>query len=341
MQFTVVIPYFRSAGTVRYTLESAHRAKRNLACEILLVDDGSDIPADRELAGFEFGPDKIIRQENQGLLFARLKGLEEAAGDYTLFLDADDLIGAQKLTDAAKAFADPEVVVVYSDTGKTCLAGAFSELQIEDDPPAPDTQDMAEFFIEVQPAPHSPAFRTSFLRDLVRGPLFPPLPAYNPVAEIWFYFNAAIRPGRVVRAPGAQTICGMHGGERITGCWEKMAVASLLVEEAFARTCPVTSATETARRLFGEKVFRSWRALPYDFPKTYQARKLCMWKVAPPSRLQKLGRKNFQMMSRVFGPLFTGKVLRRIQGHSYASVRTLPVENNVGDLMKESYAPVQ
>jgi glycosyltransferase involved in cell wall biosynthesis len=333
MQFTIVVPYYRSAETVRYTLENVQRAKQNLDCEILLVDDGSDVPASRELAGFEFGPDKIIRQENRGLLFARLKGLEEARGDYTLFLDADDLIGPQKLTDAAQAFADPGVVAVYSDTGRTRLAGAFAELQIEEDPPAPDTQDVAEFFIEVQPAPHSPVFRTSFLRDLVRTPLFPPLQAYNSVAEIWFYFNAAVRPGRVVRVPGVQTICGMHGGERITGCWEKMAVASLLVEEAFARTCPVNNETEEARRLFGEKVFRSWRALPYDFSKEYQSRKLRLWRSSLPSRLEKLGQSNFVAFARMVGPFLAGSILRRLQGHSYESVKTLPKDAKFESLL--------
>jgi glycosyltransferase involved in cell wall biosynthesis len=321
--FSVIIPYYRSAETVRYTLESVHRARLGIDCEILLVDDGSDVPAEEELAGFEFGPDGIIRQENRGLLFARLKGLEEARGDYTLFLDADDLIGPSKLSDAEAAFTDPEVVVVYSDTAKTKLEGEFNELQIKEDPPAPDTTDLAEFFINVQPAPHSPIFRTAFLKELVSNPLFPPLPAYNPVAEIWFYFNAATRPGKAVHVPGAQTIYGAHGGERITGCWEKMAVASLLVEEAFQRTCPVNNETEDARRLFGEKVFRSWRALPYDFSKEYQSRKLRLWRSSPPSRLSEVGHGKFQTLAKVFGAELAGRFLRRIQGNSYDSVRTL------------------
>jgi len=322
--FSIIIPYYRSAKTVRYTLESAHRAKQGVDCEILLVDDGSEVPAEKALAGFEFAPDRIIRQENRGLLFARLKGLEEARGEFILFLDADDLIGPQKLGDAAEAFKDPEVVVVYTDTGRTRLKGKFSELCIQKDPPAMDTRDMAEFFIEVQPAPHSPIFRTSFLKELVRKPLFPPLPAYNPVAEIWFYFNAAIRPGKVVKIPGAETICGSHQGERITGCWEKMAVASLLVEEAFQQTCPQTRETETARQLFGEKVFRSWRALPFDFCKKYQQRKLRLWRSSPNGRLGKCGQQRFVCLARIIGPLASGWILRRIQGQRYQNIATMP-----------------
>ena len=139
------------------------------------MDDGSDIPAEQELAGFEFGPDKIIRQENRGLLLARLRGLEKASGNYTLFLDADDLIGPRKLSDTVAAFTDQEMAVVYSDTARTCLEGAYADLKIEPDAPAPNANNLAELCIEVQPAPHSPIFRTEFLRELVARPLFPPL----------------------------------------------------------------------------------------------------------------------------------------------------------------------
>lgn len=334
-KFTVVIPYYQSAKTVRYTLESAHQAKKETKCEVLLVDDGSEIPAEQELAGIDFAPDRIIRQENRGLLFARLRGLEEAIGEYTLFLDADDLIGPKKLAKAAEAFRDPEVVAVYTDTGRTRLGGQFNQLSIQADPPVRDTSDMAEFFIEVQPAPHSPIFRTSFLKELVRKPLFPPLPAYNPVAEIWFYFNAAIMPGKVVKTAGAETICGSHQGERITGCWEKMAVASLLAEEAFQQGCPVNPQTDNARRLFGEKVFRSWRGLPFDFCRDYQKRKIKMWRSSPPSRLNNLGQHKFVNLAKIIGPLAAGWILRRVQNRHYKTISTLPKGITVESLFKK------
>lgn len=54
--------------------------------EILLIDDGSAIPAPK------FGGVTIIRQENQGLSAARNKGIELAQGEYIQFLDADDFL---------------------------------------------------------------------------------------------------------------------------------------------------------------------------------------------------------------------------------------------------------
>ena len=54
--------------------------------EILLIDDGSKIPAP------EFDGVTVIRQENQGLSAARNKGLELAKGEYIQFIDADDYL---------------------------------------------------------------------------------------------------------------------------------------------------------------------------------------------------------------------------------------------------------
>ncbi|MCR4592692.1 MAG: glycosyltransferase [Bacteroidaceae bacterium] len=59
--------------------------------EILLIDDGSAVPA----PSFDSGV-TVFRQENQGLSSARNKGVELAQGDYIQFLDADDFL----LTDA-------------------------------------------------------------------------------------------------------------------------------------------------------------------------------------------------------------------------------------------------
>ena len=160
--FSIVVPYFRSRSTVAYALESAQRASQGLDVEILLVDDGSTPPAEQDLKGLRHAPHRIIQQENRGLLFARLRGLQEAKGDFILFLDADDLIGSQKLRGALDAFADPEVVTVYTDTAKVRLEGEYKNLRFSPDPPTPSTEDMAEFFITIQPAPHSPIFRASF-----------------------------------------------------------------------------------------------------------------------------------------------------------------------------------
>lgn len=59
--------------------------------EIILIDDGSDYPAIKDLLDYQ---NDIIyqRQDNQGLSVARNKGLELATGKFIQFVDGDDYL---------------------------------------------------------------------------------------------------------------------------------------------------------------------------------------------------------------------------------------------------------
>lgn len=59
--------------------------------EVIVVDDGSNMPFDEALRGFE-DKVKVIRQENQGLSAARNTGLTHSTGDYIQFIDSDDAL---------------------------------------------------------------------------------------------------------------------------------------------------------------------------------------------------------------------------------------------------------
>jgi glycosyltransferase involved in cell wall biosynthesis len=76
------------------TVEAATRALWD-DLEIILVDDGSTDPESREMVDRleSEGPAnlRVIRKANGGLASARNRGAEEAAGEYLMLLDADDL----------------------------------------------------------------------------------------------------------------------------------------------------------------------------------------------------------------------------------------------------------
>src|ERR1017187_7917380 len=188
---SIIIPICNRGELVRYTLESVRRASLNLAVQLIVVDDGSEPPAAESLARFEFQPEKIIRQHNRGLLFARLAGLDAADGRYVLFLDSDDLISREKLRLQITVMDATNTDVSYTDTARCSLQGNYDDLTFVEDSPYAQAADAAEFYISIQPAPHSPIFRTDYLRRVVAEALFPPSPLYNCVAEIWFYYNAA------------------------------------------------------------------------------------------------------------------------------------------------------
>ncbi len=322
---SIVVPVYNRGEVMRYTFESLRRASAGLALETIVVDDGSTVPVADTLAGLGIKVARIIRQENRGLLFARLSGLAVATGRHILFLDSDDLVTPDKLSAQVAAMDRENADVSYTDAARTTLAGAYDQLLVAPDPPLRATTDAAEFFIEVQPAPHSPMFRRSYLEQIVTTACFAPSPLYNPVAEIWFYHIAAPFPARVIHVPGLLAIIGQHPGVRLTNHWEKLGIASLAVMEAFARTCPAdTPAARRARQLVGEKAFGSWRRLPLGFSAEFANRTLRVWRslaggVATPA----LGGGVFLRLADVFGPVFAARILHRIQGRRYDGCRTM------------------
>jgi glycosyltransferase involved in cell wall biosynthesis len=320
---SIIIPVFNRGDLIRYTLESIRRASAGLTIETIVVDDGSTPPVAESLARLGFTPTKLIRQSNQGLLFARLAGFAQVTGRNVLFLDSDDLVSPEKFRLQVAAMDAVHADVSYSDAAHCEITGDFDSLRPVPAGPAFDTTNATEFCLIVQPPPHSPIFRTEWLRPVIEHPVFPPSPLYNHVAEIWFYHNAAPRPGRAVRVPGPHTIVGSHPGARLTNHWEKLGAASLAVMEAFARACPATAETALARRLVGEMAFRSWRRLPRDFLPEFSERQLAIWRRLAGDFSPTLGGRFFQLLARVVGPERAGRLLRRVQARPYAESRTM------------------
>lgn len=320
---SVIIPIFNRGELIRYTLESVRRASAGFAVETIIVDDGSTPPVAESFARLGFTPTRLIRQENQGLLLARLAGFAAATGRYTLFLDSDDLVSPEKFRAQLTAMDASQADVTTTDIARVTLEGDYDSLHVEPDQSGTNTTDAAEFFLREQPPPHGPIFRTEFLRRVVAGAFFPPSPLYNNVAEIWFYHNAALWPARVARVPGAYTIVGRHPGARLTGHWERLAVASLGVTEAFARNCPATAATRHARTLVGENAFVAWRKLPRGFSPEFSARQLALWRKLPRGHIGRLGGGNFNILAGVLGPIFAARMLKIWQGQPYEACRTM------------------
>lgn len=124
---SVVIPTFNRADTVPLVLASIEEARGGLAVETILVDDGSTPPAAEALHGQTPAPGRIIRQDNQGLLFARLAGLREARGEFVLFLDSDDLVAPQKLRRQIAAMREQNADVSYTDSTRVQLGTSLAD----------------------------------------------------------------------------------------------------------------------------------------------------------------------------------------------------------------------
>lgn len=87
--FTIVVPLYNKALTVRKTLQSA-LDQNYKDFEIVVVDDGSTDGGEDVVRQMHDYRIRLIQQENLGVSVARNKGIENAKEEMIAFLDADD-----------------------------------------------------------------------------------------------------------------------------------------------------------------------------------------------------------------------------------------------------------
>lgn len=103
-KFSFIIPVFNCEKYLKSSVISIQ--KINLKnYEIILIDDGSNDKSGYICDELERDNKEVrcIHQENHGVSFARNCGIEQASGEYILFLDADDNIDSKKLGKVLRA----------------------------------------------------------------------------------------------------------------------------------------------------------------------------------------------------------------------------------------------
>ncbi|MCA1179084.1 MULTISPECIES: glycosyltransferase family 2 protein [unclassified Pantoea] len=90
--FSIIIPVYNSQKTIKRTLLSVLNQTFN-NYEIVVVNDGSTDATLKVLEEFSrYSQVTVINQINAGVSAARNSGLQQASGEYVLFLDADDWV---------------------------------------------------------------------------------------------------------------------------------------------------------------------------------------------------------------------------------------------------------
>jgi glycosyltransferase involved in cell wall biosynthesis len=98
---SVVIPCFNHARFLGEAIDSACAQRRDI--QVIVVDDGSTDESSRIAARF---PNvELLRQRHRGVSRARNTGLRAAAGEFILFLDADDRLLPRALDVLQQALA--------------------------------------------------------------------------------------------------------------------------------------------------------------------------------------------------------------------------------------------
>lgn len=114
LQFSVVIPAYNAAATLRSTVASV-LAQSDQDFEIIIVDDGSNddtLKVMLDLAAMDWRI-RVVSKPNAGVSATRNFGAQLAKGEFLAFLDADDQWHPEKLA-RHRAFHDLDPLLVAS-----------------------------------------------------------------------------------------------------------------------------------------------------------------------------------------------------------------------------------
>ena len=134
MTFSLIVPVYNAQPTLRRCLDSIVNQPFS-DYELLLINDGSaDASGDicREYAD-RYPAIRYFEKENGGVSSARNLGLDEARGEYILFVDSDDFVSEDyfaSISDALKNKATDLLMFGYRNFGgifKECDTGEFYE----------------------------------------------------------------------------------------------------------------------------------------------------------------------------------------------------------------------
>lgn len=88
-KYSFIIPLYNKGWRIKRSIDSVLRQECN-DLEIIVVDDGSTDDSADYVKAYQDDRIKYIYKKNGGVSSARNKGIEEATGEWIIFLDADD-----------------------------------------------------------------------------------------------------------------------------------------------------------------------------------------------------------------------------------------------------------
>lgn len=111
---SVIIPIHNAEEYLLDTIMSViNQSYKNI--EVILVDDGSEDNSLKIAKKYESSTFKVISQSNQGACAARNLGIEYSKGEWLQFLDADDILHYDKISNQIKAvYANPNEIKLVS-----------------------------------------------------------------------------------------------------------------------------------------------------------------------------------------------------------------------------------
>ncbi|WP_407378862.1 glycosyltransferase family 2 protein [Methanobrevibacter sp.] len=120
IKISVILPVYNEQEYIQATLDSIINQNFD-DYEVIVIDDGStddSLRIIKETFADSSISHKIIHQENSGVSVARNRGIEEACGEYIVFVDGDDYILTNHLSELYNPDYDFSLIQMIKNEGQ-------------------------------------------------------------------------------------------------------------------------------------------------------------------------------------------------------------------------------
>lgn len=111
VRFSIIIPFYNTPKQFFFRMLDSIRNQTYSSYEIIVIDDGSDSSDSSFLD--DITDIRLFRQKNKGVSAARNLGIKYSRGNYTVFVDADDVIDCRFLETANTYLKEYDTEIIY------------------------------------------------------------------------------------------------------------------------------------------------------------------------------------------------------------------------------------
>lgn len=122
---SIIVPIYNTAEYVEECIQSI-LSQSYQSIELILVNDGSTDGSDMVCKKYEYLPNvQYVEQSNSGVVAARKRGVEEAHGEWIMFVDSDDLLLEDGIQQLMLLSAGADIVIGRHHTNTSLLNAPF------------------------------------------------------------------------------------------------------------------------------------------------------------------------------------------------------------------------
>src|SRR5690606_24923141 len=103
-------------------------------------------------------------------------------------LDSDDLVHPDKYRRQIEAMEKSGADVSYTDEATALLTDDPRKLELRRKMLRRLSENPVDFYLKVQPMPHSPVYRKDYLDRYLREPYIKPSKPLGPAGDVWIYY---------------------------------------------------------------------------------------------------------------------------------------------------------